>query len=203
MKHKLFFMIITVLVAFGAATAATAQTKAARSASYESLSDADRHIVRAIYESQLGSRRDLAGHPLLSKDRITALRRSGTWDDVYGRLARDGAVAYPTLREAIAGYGRDTPPLSRSLIISTAGGEQIIVPRRAARPPSAAPSLPPPNPALANIIPTKPIRRAHVTVVELPVLTASGEESDSGTSLDPVSDGLITPGIAAAAAQSR
>lgn len=200
MKHNLFFVIVTALIALSAANTVEAQSRTAKSGSYESLSDTDRHIVRAIYESQLGSRRDLAGHPLLSKDRITAMRRGGRWEDVYGRLVQQGAVSASTLQEAMASYGRDTLPLSRSLIISTAGGGQIVVPRRTARPPSAPP---PPNPALANIIPTKPVRRAHVSVVELPVLTASGEESDSGTSLDPVSDGALMPGIAASAAQSR
>ncbi len=199
MKHNLFFMIITALIALSVANTVEAQSRTAKSGSYESLSDADRHIVSAIYESQLGSRRDLAGHPLLSKDRITAMRRRGSWDDVFGRLAQQGAVSEPTLKEAMASYGRDTLPSSRSLIISTAGGEQIIVPRR----PSRAASPVPPNPALANIIPSKPVRRAHISVEELPVLTASGEESDPGASIDPMSDGLIAPAIAASAAQSR
>ena len=71
MKHTLSFMIIAAL--FALANVAQAQTRpAAKSSSYETLSDGDRRIVSAIYESQLGSRRDLAGHPLLSKDKIAA-----------------------------------------------------------------------------------------------------------------------------------
>ena len=108
-------------------------------------------------------------------------------------------MAYPSLREAMTSYDQDVGPLSRSLIISTAAGEQIIVPRRM---PRAAP--PPPNPELANIIPTKPVRRAQVSVRELPILTASGGDAQSGAAIDPVSDGLIVPGVAAtSAAQSR
>lgn len=198
MKHTLSFMIIAAL--FALANVAQAQTRpAAKSSSYETLSDGDRRIVSAIYESQLGSRRDLAGHPLMSKDKIAAMRRGGSWDNVYGRLVRDGSVAYPSLREAMTSYDQDVGPLSRSLIISTAAGEQIIVPRRM---PRAAP--PPPNPELANIIPTKPVRRAQVSVRELPILTASGGDAQSGAAIDPVSDGLIVPGVAAtSAAQSR
>lgn len=192
-------MIIAAL--FALANVAQAQTKpAAKSSSYETLSDGDRRIVSAIYESQLGSRRDLAGHPLLSKDKITAMRRGGTWDNVYGRLVRDGSVAYPSLREAMTRHDQDVGPLNRSLIISTAAGEQIIVPRRM---PRAAPPPPAPNPELANIIPTKPVRRAQVSVRELPILTASGEDAESGAAIDPVSDGLIVPGVAAASAAQR
>lgn len=202
MKHTLSFMIITALVGLCAVSGAQAQTKlTAKSSSYETLSDADRRVVSAIYESQLGSRHDLAGHPLLSKDKIAAMRRGGGWDEVYGRLTQNGSVAYPSLREAMASYSQDTrAPLSRALIISTAAGEQIVVPRRM---PRAAPPPPLPNPALANVIPTKPVRRAQVSVQELPVLTASGEAVDSSAAVDPVSDGLIAPGVAASATQSR
>lgn len=199
MKHTLFFMIIAVPLALSALNVAQAQqTRPAAKSAYETLPDTDRRIVSAIYESQLGSRRDLAGHPLLSKDKIAAMRRSGGWDDVYDRLARDGSVAAPSLRAAMASYGQDTAPLNRSLIISTAAGDQIIVPRRLLR---AAP--PPPNPALANIIPTKPVRRAQVQVQALPVLTASGEAAEAGAAIDPMSDGSVAPGIATSAAQSR
>ena len=55
MKHILSFMSIAAFRALCAVNVAQAQTKpAAKSSSYETLSDADRGIVSAIYESQLG-----------------------------------------------------------------------------------------------------------------------------------------------------
>lgn len=191
MKHTLA-AIIVILGITAAAGAAAAQTKAARSASYEALSDANRRIVSAIYESQLGSRRDLAGHPLLSKDKITAMRRGGSWEQVFERLVTRGYVANRTLQDAMASYNRDLVPLSRPLIISTATGEQIVVPRRVA----PRRDSPPPNPALANIIPTPPVRRAHIQTVELPALETSAGEIRSGATVESASSGLIAPSMA-------
>ena len=194
MKYILAVSIIILSVAV--AGLAVAQPKTARSGSYETLSDANRRIVSAIYESQLGSRRDLDGHPLLSKDQITGMRQGSTWQQVFERLAKQGYVAFGTLQEAVASYSREAPPMSRPLIINRASGEQIIVPRQVA--PRRSP--PSPDPTLANVIPTPPVRRAHIKVVELPVLNASGETQ---TSAEPSSIGLIAPSIAATAAQSR
>jgi len=191
MKHILA-AIIVILGVTVVAGAAAAQTKAARSASYEALSDANRRIVSAIYESQLGSRRDLAGHPLLSKDKITAMRRGGSWEQVFEHLVTRGYVADRTLQDAMASYNRDLAPLTRPLIINTATGEQIIVPGQVA--PRRA--SPPPNPALANIIPTPPIRRAHIQTVELPALETSAGDIRSGATVESASSGLIAPSMA-------
>lgn len=140
----------------------------AKPGSYEALSTANRRIVSAIYEAQLGSRRDRAGHPLLSKDEITAMHRTASWEDLHQRLAARGYVASPSLANAIRSYNQDAPvATSRVLIISTGSGEQVVVNRY--NPPRSAAA----HPAQANIIPTPVTVRPKIITAELPVATAA------------------------------
>lgn len=161
----------------------------AKVASYDALSDANRRIVSAIYEAQLGSRRDMAGHPLLAKDEITAMRRNASWEEVHQRLAARGYVASRSLADAIRSYNREAPSTTnRPLIISTGTGEQVVLNRY--RPPrSAAPA-----PERANIIPAPIAVRPKITTAELPVATAAGPEE--APSVD-TQAGVVAAGAAA------
>jgi hypothetical protein len=157
--------LIGFVMSLAVSVEAVAQT---RSGSYDALSDTNRRIVSAIYEAQLGSRRDMADHPLLSKDEITAMRRTASWDEVHQRLAARGYVASKSLADAIRSYNRDTPSTtSRLLIISTGSGDQVVVNRY--NPPRSSTV----RPAQANIIPAQITVRPAITVVELPVTTAA------------------------------
>ena len=158
------------LIGFLMAFIASGETRAqAKVASYDALSDANRRIVSALYEAQLGSRRDMAGHPLLSKDEITAMRRKASWEEVHQRLAARGHVASKNLADAIRSYNQDAPSTTnRLLIISTGSGGQVVLNRyRPLR--STAPER-----AQANVIPVPITVRPEVTTVELPVATAAG-----------------------------
>lgn len=160
----------------------------ANSGSYDALSIANRRIVSAIYEAQLGSRRDMAGHPLLSKDEITALRRAASWEEVHRRLALRGYVASQSLADAIRSYNHDPATVTSSvLIISTGSGDKVVVNYKPLR--SAAS-----HPAQANIIPAPVTVRPKITVVELPVTTAA--EPADGTLMD-VMGGVVAPAAAA------
>jgi type II secretory pathway pseudopilin PulG len=160
---------VLALIGFMAALVASGEAMAqAKAASYDALSNTNRRIVSAIYEAQLGSRRDMAGHPLLSKDEITAMRRAKSWEEVHQRLAARGYVASQSLADAVRSYNRDVPvTTSRLIIISTGSGNQVVINRY--RPPSAARP-----PTQANVIPAPASVRPTVTVVELPVTTAAG-----------------------------
>lgn len=162
---------VLALIGFVMTLAASGEVMAqATAASYEALSNGNRRIVSAIYEAQLGSRHDMAGRPLLSKDEITAMRRATSWEEVHQRLAARGYVASRTLADAIRSYERDAPVsyASRSLVISTGSGSQVAV-NRYTPPRSAAPPR-----AQANVLPTPITVRPKITVVELPVTTAAG-----------------------------
>lgn len=169
----------------------------AKPASYEALSTANRRIVSAIYEAQLGSRRDRAGRPLLSKDEITAMRRSASWDDVYQRLAARGYVVSGSLADATHSFERDTVPSSRLLIISTAAGDQLVVNRY--NPSRTASSRGAPSrPEQANILPAPAAVRPTITVVDLPVATA-GEPAARATTQGGAVDRNLAPVIAGVA----
>jgi hypothetical protein len=159
------WVMVGLLACLTASGEAMAQAKPG---SYEALSTANRRIVSAIYEAQLGSRRDSAGHPLLSKDAITAMHRTASWEDLHQRLAARGYVATRSLADAIRSFNRDTPSATnRLLIISTGSGDQVVVSRYNA--PRSAPS----HPAQANIVPAPITVRPEITTVELPIATAA------------------------------
>lgn len=159
----------------------------ANSGSYEALSIANRRIVSALYEAQLGSRRDMAGHALLSKDEITAMRRAASWEEIHRRLALRGYVASQSLADAIRSYNHEPVTVaSPVLIISTGGGDQVVVNRY--KPPRSAAS----HPAQANIIPAPATVRPQITVVDLPVTTAAGHASPVD-----ITDGVVAPAASA------
>jgi hypothetical protein len=128
-RLAIFAAILTLSITL-MASALSAQTRGApQDGAYEKLSDTDRKIVSAIYEAQLGSRSDMAGRKLLTRDAIAALRkRAGGWDAAYRTLVRQGKVAPVTLSQAVSNHNNSTVGLRGIMtVVTTANGERIMV----------------------------------------------------------------------------
>lgn len=108
-----------------AQTAPSAPSSRTTAGAYDGLSPANRKIVSAIYEAQLGSRNDRASGKLLTRDQIAVLRRRTDWSNAYRRLYERGMVTVRHLGQAISSYNH-VPAAGGLTVITTAGGEQLI-----------------------------------------------------------------------------
>ena len=108
-------------------TTTTTTTTASNAGAYDNLSDGNKKIVSAIYESQLGSPNDTAHGTLLTRDDIAAMRQDTGWGNAYRQLQQQGYVTEKNLGQAISSYNHSTNASGGVTVVTTAGGEQITV----------------------------------------------------------------------------
>jgi hypothetical protein len=98
--------VLTVVVAFGLAVSAWAQTTG--TGAFERLSPGDQKIARSLFEAQTTS----GGATPLTLDQIAAKKKDGGWGQVFKQMKEQNLVADKNLGQVVSNFERHHPELA-------------------------------------------------------------------------------------------
>jgi len=108
-------VVVAVVVAFGVAVSAWAQTTAGTGA-FEKLSPGDQKIARALFEAQNmmqnTAQTTSGGATPLTLDQIAAKKKHTGWGEIFKQMKAQGLVMDKNLGEVVSSFERHHPELA-------------------------------------------------------------------------------------------